>query len=223
MESKNSYPKTVNMAFRFLFIILVLFSCKKDNKNYILQGKVTNPRQSQPLAGASVDLSKQVVGGGTFNGSFNNAASSLTDNAGDYKLEWPRENFAALRLNVSKQDFFPIQIDLPPSDFSAGEEVTRNISLYPKATVQVSINHSNNVSQFDQIEFSFMNAQFDCDCCNNDGKFFQGAVDTTFECLLYGDTWLKYSQEIITSQLDSLVIDSIWCPAFQTTPIGISY
>jgi hypothetical protein len=223
MENRDALNRALNIALRLLFLMVIFASCKKENKNYILEGRVINARQSQPLQGVNVDLSKQVVGGGTFNGSFNNAASGSTNGAGDYKLEWPRENFAALRLNVSKVDFFSVQMDLPPSDFNAGEAVTRNISLYPKATVQVSINHLINASEFDNYEFSFMNAQFDCACCTNEGKVFQGAIDTTFECLIYGDTWLKYSQEINTAQVDSVAIDSIWCPAFQTTQIGLSY
>jgi hypothetical protein len=223
MENNNSLTRSAKYAFRFLFLILILSSCKKDNKNYILQGKVINPRQSQTLQGVSIDLSKQVVGSGTFNGSFNDAANGLTDAAGDYRLEWPRENFAALRLDISKADFFSVQLDLPPSEFSAGEEVTRNISLYPKATIQVSINHSVDVSQFDQLQFNFVNAQFDCACCNNDPKYFMGAVDSTFECQVYGDTWIKYYKEITTNQVNSASIDSIWCPAFQTSQIGIVY
>ncbi len=223
MQNKSSLIRSEKIALCLLLLLIALFSCKEDNKNFILKGKVINPRQSQPLSGASVDLSKQVVGGGTFNGSFNDAAIDITDATGDYRLEWPRENFAALKLDVSKFDYFPVQLDLPPADFSAGDEVTRNISLYPKATIRVNINHSIGVSEFDELKFSFTNAQFDCACCNSDMKIFTGEVDTTLECLIYGDTWIKYYQEITTNQSNSATIDSVWCPAFQITQIDLIY
>ena len=39
----------------------------------------------------------------------------------------------------------------------------------------------------------------------------------------YGDTWLKFKKQILTSEIDTIITDSIFCPRFQTSSIQIDW
>jgi hypothetical protein len=47
-------------------------------------------------------------------------------------------------------------------------------------------------------------------------------VDFTSSCKLYGDSWIYYRWDIF-KDTDTSFVDSVYCPAFQTTNILIEY
>jgi hypothetical protein len=205
-------------------ISFLLFSCKKDEANYALEGVVTHARTGEPLPVTYVSVQKQSVSNGTFGASYSTAATDVTNGSGHYQMSWSRENFASLKFTADRENYIRREIDLNIDNFTDGRTVTLNASLYPEAFVSVHIQNTGPASTSDILNFTFTNAQFDCACCNNGWKVFEGAtVDTTFQCRLYGDMWLKYQKVIITQSGDTLVSDSVYCPAFETTPIGITY
>lgn len=204
--------------------ILLVTSCKKENTNFNLQGTVRSGNNSVGLPAAYVEVQKQVVNGGTFGATYSTAVLGATDGSGNYKVNWPRENFAALKLIVSKSQYIRRESNLLVDDFSGGNTVTKDMTLYPEAFIDVRIQNTGEANSTDVFKFTFTNANFDCLCCSNGFKIFAGsAVDTAYQCRLYGDTWLKYQKQKITLETDSVVNDSIWCPAFITTDLNISY
>jgi hypothetical protein len=213
-------------AFTLLALLLIVFvSCKKEKRNvHILKGTVTDGRTGNALSGSFVEVEQQVLSDGTFGGVYNSAATGTTNASGAYSLEWPRENMVEVRLNVEREDYIERIINLNPDDFNPEEAVTQNVELYPEAYVQVEITRSIPGSNSDQFDFRFDNANFDCVCCNNNWKSIQGAdADTTFSCRLYGDTWLMFKKQILTTEIDTIITDSIFCPRFQTSTIQIDW
>lgn len=209
----------------FLFSILIsITSCKKEDGNYTLTGKITNGNSAEPMSGVNVKIMKQTVSDGTFGGTFSTATSTSTDASGMYELTWARENFSALRVVAEKNQYITRTINLTVDNFSPGETVNQNITIYPEAFIAVSIQNTGETSIQDELQFTFTNAFFDCVCCSNGWKTFSGAnLDTVFDCKVYGDRWLKYQHHIITTALDTVISDSIFCPAFQTSQIEILY
>ena len=214
----------LKLLFCLSLALAILFSCKKEEAVYALSGCVIDGRSGNPISGANASVEKQVVSGGAFGATFTQAASTTTDGIGAYKLEWPRENFAALKLKASKSNYISSEKDLLVSQFEGGNLVEENITIFPESFITVKIQNIGENYPEDIINFTFTNASFDCVCCANGFKVFEGAnVDTQYTCKLYGDTWLKFQKQIYSFEADTIANDSIWCPAFQTTELLIQY
>ncbi len=208
----------------FFLTLLFLGACKKESDTYSLQGFVMNIQNSQPLENVNVTIKKQVVQSGVFNNNFIAAANYTTSTDGSFYVNWPRENFAALRIVCEKNQFITVTKDLNLQNFTSHSYQTMSVQMNPEAFIHVRIRNLNITAPTDNFAFTFTNANFDCACCANGLKSFSGAeVDSTFECKLYGDTWLKYQKFIATSEADTILTDSIYCPSFQTTLLDITY
>lgn len=220
---KNPLQLLKNNAWFFAFA-LILITCKKEEINYALEGRATAGNTNAALADASIEVQKQVVTSGVFGGSYSTAATTTSDANGAFSLTWPRENFAGLKLKASKSQYITREINLSVNDFSGSSAVTQNVELYPEAYINVHIQNTGTTNESDQLNFTYTNAQFDCLCCANGWKTFEGiSVDTNLTCKLYGDTWLKYQKQVLTLEGDTTINDSIFCPAFVTTDLEISY
>lgn len=207
-----------------LAVVALVSGCKKnDNQNLILEGKTSDSRNGTALSGVSVDLDQQVVEGGSLNSTFTYAGESATASDGSYHIEFERENALEYRADFSKEGFFDRRYELNPDDFRPGETVTLNTSLIPEATISIRLQNIYPESDEDEIRFRYLDANFDCECCNNDFIIVTGAnADTTFECKMHGDYLIHYVYEILRST-DTTVVDSVFCPAFQMTEVHITY
>lgn len=204
---------------------VVLFSaCKKENKfNYILTGTVKNARGGQPISSASLEVEQQLVSGGTFSTNYVHAISGTSDGSGFYELIWERQVAAIFKLTAKKDGYFEREYELNPDDMSTGEEYSRNVQLYPVATIEMHLINTGSMGLNDALNFRYDDANFDCECCSEDWIALEGTADTTFSCQLYGDQWLKYVLDLHTSEADTILVDSVWCPAFQITSKTIEY
>lgn len=216
------------MKIKTLFLIplaaSLLFACKKETPTYRLSGCVLDGRSGNPVSGVTATIEKQVVSGGNFGATYSYATSATSDGFGVYNLEWPRENFAALKLKTSKPDYITSEKDLTVSSFEGGAIVQQNMTIYPQSFIHLKIQNTGETYPEDILNFTFTNADFDCICCANGFKVFEGPdIDTQYTCKLYGDTWLKYQKQIYSFEADTIINDSIWCPAFQTTDLIIQY
>ncbi|MBX7051541.1 MAG: hypothetical protein K1X54_05865 [Flavobacteriales bacterium] len=203
--------------------ILFMPSCKKENTDYRIGGVVYSANNKNKLSGVQVAVKKQVVASGTFTNSFTTAASMTTANDGGFSLTWPRENFAALQLVCSKDQYITVERDLAVTDFTTDNFIMTDVMLHPESFIRVHINNSGTSQPDDFFRYKLINAEFDCNCCDNGWKEFHGSIDTSYECRLYGDTWIKYMRQIVTTDLDTVINDSIWCPAFSTVDLDFEY
>ena len=95
------------------FVLLAIASCKKEKRNvHILKGTVTDGRTGSGLSGCFVEVEQQVLSDGTFGGVYNSAVTGSTGSAGEYNLEWERENMVEVRLVVERDDYIERKINL---------------------------------------------------------------------------------------------------------------
>ena len=208
----------------FLIVFAIIESCKKDSPVlYGLKGRVTDADEGFGLAGAEIIVEKQVVQNGVYGNTYQTALSTSTNSDGNYEGTWQRENFAALRLTAKKPEYIPVNIMLDIDAFENGSAETKNVELYKEAFTTFRFIHSAGIDS-DRISFTFLNANFNCNCCSNGWKTWQAAsIDTSFTCRVYGNRWLKYQVQTQVGFTDSSYVDSIYCPAFVTTPHDIYY
>jgi hypothetical protein len=207
----------------FLLFCTVTFSCKKKENVFQLEGKVTNARTGSAISNATVTLDQKTAGNGVVNAGFTEATNTRTNSAGMYLAEWPSVRLVELRVSAEATNYFSASEDLREDSFVPEVPVTQNIALYPKADLQISLRNQYSVNSSDLLIFSLPNAQFDCPCCTNETNEYIGSLDTVYTCSVYGDTWIKYRVRVSSISQDSLSVDSLFCPAFQTTALEVTY
>lgn len=206
-----------------LVFTIAFFSCKKKEDVYLLEGKVTNARTGQAIGSADVEVERTTTSNTIVSGGFSTAATATSSSSGTFKLEWPSERLVEARLKASASNYFTRTVSLRVEDFAPEETVIKNIALYPQASIRVHLQNTYSVAGGDVLIFSLPNAVFDCNCCSNDEVTYIGALDSTYTCKVYGDTWIKYRTRVSSISQDSLSVDSIFCPSFQTTDLFVPY
>jgi hypothetical protein len=220
----SGFSKPLRAILSVIVLVLTAPSCSKKDPVYILEGQVKSYTTGQGLSGVSVSVEQRTVGGNVFSGAFTQAASGSTAPDGKYQLEWPRTQLAEVRLLASKASYIPAIIALDPEDFLPEEVVYQSVRMRPEAFVEVTLTNTGESATEDLMRFRFTQVNFDCACCNGDWKEISGAdADTTFSCRIHGDIWLKYWAEVTAESGNLLIIDSLWCPSFVTTPLVIEY
>jgi hypothetical protein len=207
----------------YICMLVISSACKKEGAvQFNLNGRVTDADDGNTLSGVSIEVEKQVVQNGVFGNTYQNALTTNTDNSGNYSGSWPRENFAALRILAEKTNYIKAERELDINAFDDGT-VTENIQLYKEAFTSLRFMHSNG-NENDRLSFTFINANFNCNCCANGWRTWQSAnIDTTITCRVYGNRWLKYQVQTQIGFTDSSYVDSLFCDAFVTTSRVIQY
>jgi hypothetical protein len=203
-----------------------VIGCKKENSNYGISGRVIDGDTGASIDQAKVEIEKQVVSSGVFGQTFQSAMTTTTDASGNYSGTWPRENFAALRLNAEKENYISASTDLSVDAFKEHDFRLENedVKLFKEAFIQVDLANTGMTTASDRLAFTFLNANFNCNCCSNGWRVFEGAaVDTTFTCRIYGNRWIKYQIQSTLSSHDSIYVDSVFCPANNTSVVSIDY
>jgi hypothetical protein len=206
------------------FASIALFACKKTkNQDVVVEGTITDYRNGSGLSNVYLVLDEQVVSGGVLSGGFTTVAETSTSSDGAYALEFARSNALTYRVGIEKTGFFDREIDINPENVSPNNPYNLSVALVPEATVSVRLVNTSPVSNNDLIKFRYLSPNFNCECCT--GELIQGEgmdVDFTSSCKLYGDSWIYYRWDIF-KDTDTSFVDSVYCPAFQTTNILIEY
>ena len=205
--------------------MIAFVACRKTNdQNLLLSGYVSDHRNGSGVGDVYLTLSEQVVESGSLNSDFEVADEVLSSSNGAYNMLFGRRNALNYRLDLEKPGYFDKRVELNPDDFRPNQPVSKNVTMITQADFSVQLVNSNPYNDQDEIRIRKINAEFACACCNNEWVEVQGVdVDTTISCKLYGDYYLKYQYEIIKGELDTTIVDSTYCPAFQTTSVVINY
>jgi hypothetical protein len=189
-----------------------------------IEGYVSDVRDNSALSTVSVELQEQILEGGSFNSSFQDAASGVTNVNGDYALEFLRQNAAEYRLTFERNDYFTKEFSINPDNVDPEEAYTLNAALTPEAYLTVSLTNTNPFDDEDRIVYRNLNTFFSCACCNTSSVVVEGMdADTSFTCRLHGDFTVDYTYEVSRDQSDTTITGSIFCPAFETTVLTIQY
>ena len=200
-------------------------SCKKnDNKLLIVSGKVGSGQTGLALQGVSISLEKKSVQGSTYSAAYTTAATALSDGAGQFELTFPRENFSELRLTASKPGYLTRYFPISPSALSPETPVITMIDIFERSKVEVNINSVEPFTPGDKLNFTFIRTAFDCACCKDGWQIFDAvSLDTSLNCLVYGNRWLQYEVQIFNSINDTIYRDSVFCPSSSGGIITLEY
>jgi len=212
----------------YLMLLFVAAACwagckKEESQMYKIQGTVTNGLDNTPMQSAAVVLSQQVIANGVYNSNYTPAAETTTGTSGAYSMEWDRTNSNGIKVVASYPEYISKTIYINPADLVVGEAYTQNLTIQPQAFIEVRAINTDGAST-DYFELTWINADFDCSCCSNNTQIgFSGAVDTSYTCKLYGNTWLYFDKTFETALQDTTIRDSVFVPAFTTSYLEFNY
>lgn len=207
-----------------LLSLLVWCGCKKEESQiYKIKGQIFNAIDDSPMQSASVIVSHQVIANGVYNSNYTQAAETSSDAQGNYAMEWDRTNSNGIKVVASYPEYISKTVYLNPADLTVNEAYNQNLTLQPQAFIQVNARNTGGATT-DFFGLRWINAEFECSCCSNSLQIgFNGAVDTTYTCKLYGNTWLLFDKTFNTAEQDTTIRDSIFVPAFQTSVLEFDY
>ena len=225
----TSISRTSNKRFNrnLFFIGLMVFAsswyaCKKTvSQVYQINGNITSSMTGAGLAASNVVLAQQVIANGIYNASYTPAAETTTDANGYYAMSWDRTNSNGVKITASYPNYITRTKYINPQDLSISAPYQQDLTLYPEAYLSVRLVHTGIENDFFGLKYA--NANFDCACCDSDEHDFYGSLDTTITCKIYGNFMLKYDKSISLASIDTLVHDSIYVSAFDTTYLELDY
>ena len=196
----------------FFIACVVLGSCKPDPLQYRIRGEVYEGGTSGPHLGGQVKLLTKSVQDGVLQDYFVESASMGIEGDGSYGLDFDISNLLACRLIAQDNNYYSDTVDISPDAIRNANPFTQNFRLYKTASVRV---HLVRTGTYANVNFNWVNANFQCDCCSNATRNFPGLTDTTFACPVYGEYWLKYFVLINSTSGTTTVSDSIYCQPYQ--------
>ena len=214
----------LSLVFSMVFI-LTNYSCKKkDGNELLISGLVRIGQTGATLDGVTVTLEKKSIQGGTYSAAFTMAATGLTDGAGQFELNFPRENFSELRIAISKQGFLTRYYSISPESITPESPLRLMLEIFEKSEVTLNVRSTPPFDAGDKLNFTFIKTEFDCNCCKSGWQTFDSVnLDTTLSCLVYGNRWLQYEVQIYNLEQDTFFRDSVYCATASGGIIDLNY
>lgn len=205
-------------------LIILLSTCKKEDLELHITGNVSDPNQLTMVVGASVVLSGQELSGGTFNNNFNTLVSTTTNGNGHFEFLFERKTIAQYKIRVTKEGYFEKTILITGDAVQPDATYNVNIEAIPKAYYEIHLENVNPIDDLDRISYRNINADLECDCCNNQTVTLFGiTIDTSYICVHQGAKWLKYYYEVEKNSITNSLVDSIFLTPFDTISEHVEY
>jgi len=201
--------------------VMAVSGCERTSDiRYEVQGSLRALHNGSGVDGAHIEWAEQTIEGGVLQGTAEVVADDTTSDGGAFSFDFSRRQALTYQLTAKSEGHFTLKKNYSPDDLRPDEVYRPELLAAAICTVAVRLNHTTQASELDKISFRFgddFNAVLDCDCCPTHMRSWAGAaVDTTLVCAMHGDRWMTYwvRTELLAQNVDSIRIDSLYCPAY---------
>jgi len=210
----------------YLIVLFILSSCCREDcaNTYIIEGVVSEEATNLPCIGFEVEFKEQILENGILNGFFETAGTTTTDESGFFSIIFPRKNALEYKLEVKSDGWFSIFGNINPEDFSPDIPLHIDLEATPKAQLQIKIINALPSYENDKVRIRMLADFGQLTDCGNDWFVFEGPnVNDEINCALPGDKWMPYLFINQSYEDDVQEVDSVFCTAFETTVLDITY
>lgn len=206
--------------------LLLTGCCREDCANtYILEGTLVSSVDDQPCNGFEIVLEEQVLENGVLNGFYEVAATTYTDAAGFFSVDFPRKRALAYRVKVEEDGWFDLNEEIDPESFLPDVPLHLDLVTTPVAELTMNISNIAPALDDDVARFRLLKSFTEYSNCHTEWVVFNGAaVDSTWNCILPGGTWMPY---LFIDQTDPdediTTTDSVFCEPFSSAQINVGY
>lgn len=178
----------------FIALIIITFgisasSCKKAENH--IYGKVSDMSTGEAVGDVTVDLYLTRITSGSFSGTFEKFASTVTDSEGNYSLEFEPVAAGEYSLRLSKGGYHPNITDFMPEETAS--EYEKNLTIPKAGYIHFKIRNAYGAYQGDENDVARIKVEginpLCSECCSSDYYSFDGLdVNEEFVCnIVAGD------------------------------------
>jgi hypothetical protein len=209
-------------------LLWLLPGCRRASEEPLaLELQVVDARPAHQGIGVGdvdVSLTRRAVSGGVLVGAYTDAASGTTDGEGHCTLNFDRANALDYRLDLEREGWFGERLTFSAEEFEPGQPRRVTVELMPRAEVAIRLIRTGEAQVGDQLMFQTLHIPDRWPTCPKVWHTIPGTVaDTSWTCSMPGDAYLPYTYQAVRDGETNTLLDSIWIPAFQTTPLNISW
>lgn len=188
--------KKMNGIKNIFFIILIFTafvigssSCKKAENH--IYGKVTDMSTGEAVGNVNVDLYLTRITSGSYSGTFEKFASTVTDADGSYSLEFEPVAAGEYSLRISKDGYHSNILDFMPEETAS--EYEKNLTIPKAGYIHFKIRNAYGAYQGDENDVARIKVDginpLCSECCLSDYYSFEGLnVNEEFLCnIVAGD------------------------------------
>lgn len=204
-----------------LFLLSLLFSCKKGPILYTFQGTLQESVNATNLSGVDVKIAQKTYDGNVSSAFFNSVGSLITDANGYYELSFEREKVVEFKIELLKNGYFALVDIINSSEVTTAEPNIFNYTLEPKSWIRFNLMNLGGLTsdEFTMIHYNFRE---DCDgCTTNEYYYYYGSVDSTFTYTSTGGEFVRYSYKTPGSSV--YIQDSVYTTLFDTVDVNLNY
>ena len=201
----------------FIFLFLLVVSCKKGQANFVLKGTITDLTFNQNLVGAEIKLYQVPVA----SAQQQLISTSTIGNDGTYSFTFPRDKMEKYIITINKTNYFEIIETVYFSDLTTKEDNIRNYSTKAKAWVKLAFFNSSPMPG-DQLKYIKQAGKEGCaECCSDAEQLLNGSVNTSIYCINDGNTDYSYFYWVLGTGNQGL--KSAYTTPFDTVEINLTY
>ena len=169
----------------FISFAIGISSCKKAGNH--IYGKVSDMSTGEAVANVTVDLYLTKITSGSFSGTFEKFASTVTDEDGNYSLEFEPVAAGEYSLRISKDGYHSNILDFMPEETAS--EYEKNMAIPKAGFINFKIRnaygaHTGNENDVARIKVDGINPLCS-ECCSSDYYSFEGLdVNENFLCYI---------------------------------------
>lgn len=198
-----------------LFLLIVVFGCKKKDEKYIITGNVINPEKNSAVSQMLVSLWGSKISSGTVQNQPYKIASYTTDASGYFEFNFDKEVYSSLKLTFSHNEYFSNEVIVNPQNLNPGEPYNVTAHAHTLSWLKTIIKNLGAQNSSDNLIYKLSLPYSDCSsCCSTLQLSFSGAsVDTFWVCPVYGDSkvyvnWMYSYLGNVQPHFDTLYISA---------------
>ena len=174
-----------------------------------------------PVAGASVSISAQVIEGGVFHAYYELLETVETDQDGYFFFATKNKAFVKFRFAISKANYYSATYEADAKEVEVGTTYTDTYEVQPAGWLKINV-HTNSA---DVTKVRAFTTNPTCKpCCESVDRFYYGNnQDITTNCKTVGNEKYTVKGWFIDNGDTTTFDKSIFCTAFDTTTVVISY
>ena len=208
-----------------LVLVLLVFSCKKETKEFEISGNIISQQKQLPMSGAKVYLDAKKIVNGVYNSSFVNITSTTTNSDGTFDMSVKDDKVSEYRFRASESGYSDFEEIVAVDKLEASGTFSMNIKLTQESWIKLNVKNTMPQGVDDKITYRFTNINVKGkDCCNNDpieGNGYDYSVQ--HNCRAQSHAWIYLDWTVSKNGGQVLHDDSIWTGDGITVTYNLNY
>ena len=208
----------------FVITMALLTSCIKEEQ-IVISGRIIDPNQGIPVAGASVEIWTQHIESGIFVANYILDGTIPTSSDGTFSFTLLSRSYTGIKLIFSKEGYFGWESPLNIESVKRNHGIDADYEMMPKATVEIHVVNTEPFDDMDYFEFRILNGFTSCEeCCKAEKyQFFGQPIDQIVTCLSVGHQDLIIQGMRRKNGKEIIINKTFFIKEFETTIINLNY